>query len=259
MDLSQILELPTTLSTRPLTVVTSDDLNTSSFCLHNIILHKVRSIRSQQTKSGLTLVLLNQSYQHYSSVAAKSFGLNLKSLKDSGRLAVLDVLKDFSKYTKADGSFDLDLLEREIIESLCKFDSEEPSLLIIDDLSVLWSCLSLSPAAVLRFVTKLRSISVVTTPCIIIQSFIDRSDEDNEEGDESLGENGVLDCVIASSDAWIRFERLTTGFSDKVDGQLLLYDYSLTDPLAASLPITYHYKTIERNTKIFLPGNAFSL
>ena len=306
LDLDSLLDLPDSLNRRRLTLVTSDDLNNSSFAFHSFIQSKVKSLRSaarlqlqqqpqqQQQQSSesaasLILVCLNQSYSHYASVAAKSFGLNLKSLREQGTLKVIDIVKDVQDYGEASnaGSLDVEKLEHTLSSLISSAEtttaaasaaSSSPStcLIMIDDVRVLCA-LGIPVPRVHLFIDRIRSLASRHNGRLVIQSNMDPADErcsrlnheqdrkaehgdDDEEEDDEWGEDDpqlrrLLAYLISCADVWIDFQKLRTGFSDKIDGSLFLYDFKSNS--SRSLPVRYHFKTLERSTRIYTPGSGF--
>jgi len=233
IDLGLAIDMQSVFSSGKFLAITSDEVNNSSFILHTLIQHKSKTLRSDVSGGPLVLLLMNQSYSHYSFVAAKSFGLNLKTLRDAGKLRVVDVVKNVDQYLdKSSEEFDLKSLEENFMNQMTSFCT-----LIIDDLSVL-SCLGLPAKEIYKFVLKLRCLPDL---CLVIQS-----SKPLEE--DCMEWSRALDCLISSSDLYLCFQRLETGFSDRVDGSLDVHD------LQTYSSKTYHYKTAERNTKLFVPG-----
>lgn len=261
MDLSLLLDLPNLFSTQNLVVITSDDLNNSSFLIHSLIQQKARLLRTQTSSGPLVLILLNQSYSHYSSVAAKSFGLNLKALKDTGRLKVIDVVKDIAKYMKKEdeGSFDIEKVSTEVDSLLQDGNAIQPTgtaTIMIDDISVL-SSLGLQTTKIYSFLLWLRNLSLTRCPAVlIVQSTLDgRSEEEDHLEEEDTKWIQALHAMIASSQVYVNLQKLETGFSDKIDGSLFLHDYQRQSTFCKDLSIKYHFKSAERSTKIFAPGS----
>lgn len=286
LDLNSLLDLPASQDQRPLTIITSDDLNNSAFAFHTLIQSKVKSLRSaarqqQSVPVSLILVCLNQSYSHYASVAAKSFGLNLKSLREQGTLQVIDIVKDVQDYSPAANACALDVEKLEhdlsslISAATTPTTTTSPpapscptSLILIDDVRVLLA-LGIPVARVHLFLERVRSLCCRCHARLVIQSHMDPADgrnsrldhgqdgdgddDDDEDGaEEDPGLRRLLACLIACADVWIDFQKLRTGFSDKVDGSLFLYDYTRNS--SHGLPVRYHYKTMERSTRICTPG-----
>lgn len=258
LDLNQLLDLPHNFSRIKLLTITGDDLNNCSFLLHTLISSKVRSCRNNNVNSGqpfLVLILFNQSYTHYSSVAAKSFGINLKALKDSGQLIVMDVIGNLNQYMDADEErFDFNKLCSQIFATLSKIpqvnsgdENDVNSLVVIDDISTLLS-LQLSVATVYKFTSRLRSFSFNRNMSLIVQSSIDCDQEDEEM-------NLLADSISCVSDITIESRKLETGFSQTIDGTLSVLDHKNVLAKGDMSKKKYHFKTMERNTKIFVPGS----
>ena len=305
LDLNQVLDLPANWKKIKMLSISGDDLNNCSFLLHSLISSKVRSCRNQADESPfLVLILLSHSYTHYSSVAARSFGLNLKALKDSGRLVVLDVISNLQEYLNEE-RFDFDKLCFDIQECLStvkesernqsedstsanprlesgqkprsesgqnprsesgqnprsesgqnprsesgqnprsESGQESSTLVIIDDVSTLLS-LQVSVSSIHKLVSRIRSFSLNHRMMIVIQTHIDDECEDEEM-------NTLAGCIASASDVWIESSKLETGFSQSIDGYIRLHDYK--NRIIGKEVRKYHFKTMERNTKIFLPGS----
>lgn len=265
LDLNQVLDLPGNFNKIKLLSITGDDLNNCSFLLHSLISSKVRSCRNQRDESPfLVLILLNHSYTHYSSVAAKSFGLNLKALKDSGKLIVLDIISNLKEYLNEE-RFDFHKLSFDIQECLSRMKRMERkqcedstsvnvelesgwngnTLVIIDDVSTLLS-LQVSISSIYKLVSRIRSLSLKHEMMIVIQAHFDPECEDEEM-------NTLANCIASVSDVWIESSKLETGFSQSIDGYISLHDYK--NRTIGKEVRKYHFKTMERNTRIFLPGS----
>ena len=166
---------------------------------------------------------------------------------------VIDVVKDLDDYLKPqEGYFDLKKLQSDVVSLLNQHSKDgernETATLIIDDISV-FSSLGLSDRDVYNFLMKLRSLCALHPFTLIVKSSVIES---HEKDDDSRPE--IIDCLIPSSDVYVLFEKLQTGFSDKVDGCLFLHDFHKQTKLTTDVSVKYHFKTIERNTKIFAPG-----
>lgn len=321
LDLNSVLDLPASLDRTNFTLITSDDLNNSSFLFHSLIQSKVKSIRSltQQSnqcnnssvclKPQLIVVCLNQSFSHYSSVAAKSFGLNLKSLREGSDplLQVLDMVKDFPDYTNndpdaplqtIDSCFSTDKFEscllnlisctsrqrvgtnnssttsQESVLPLQKQSSITKPLVMIDDVRVL-SSLGIASERIYLLLQRIRSICCLNECSLIVQSHIDPSHEINDQQEEESrfmdherdeesdpSYRRLLSSLVSTADLWIDCCKLKTGYSDKIDGFLYLYDYqrdTSNDREAndsKGIPVKYLFKTMERNTRIYAPGSV---
>lgn len=286
LDLNSLLDLPASVDQRQLILITSDDLNNSSFAFHSLIQSKVRSLQriqmqnptNGQQAASLILICLNQSYTHYASIAAKSFGLNLKSLRDAGTLLVADVMKDFPDFSDPSAHlFDMDKFEARVTELTSSTGkSQSPcTWIMIDDVRVL-----LSQGIPLRrvhlFLHRIRALAADHNAKLVIQSNIEPESErssllshtipairdDEDEGDDGEGLDPELDhllsYLISCADVWIDFQKLVTGFSDKIDGSLFLYDYGTSSSSGGhNLPVRYHFKTMDRSTRIYTPGTGF--
>ena len=321
LDVNSIFDLPASLDSRKFTLITSDDLNNSSFLFHSLIQSKVKSIRSQSnerssssvcSKPQLIVVCLNQSFTHYSSVAAKSFGLNLKSLREGPDplLQVLDMVKDFSDYTNDDPDAPLQAIDsclspdkfescllnlisctsrqkietnnssirqttdQESVLSVQRQSSITKPLVMIDDVRVL-SSLGVASERIYLLLQRIRSICCLNECSLIVQSHIDPGHEINDhqeeesrfmdhERDEETDPSfrRLLSSLVSSADLWIDCCKLKTGYSDKIDGSLYLYDYqrdTSNDREAndwKKIPVKYLFKSMERNTRIYAPGSV---
>lgn len=253
-DLLNLLDLPSNFDVLKLVTISSDDLNNSSFALHSIIQSRVRSRSGRGGDSSgpfLVLILINQSYFHYATVAAKAFGLNLKALKDKGDLLVIDLLTDFDKY-QVESKFDFPSFSREVfnlIETRLQETSASSSpCVIIDDISSFLS-LGVNTAEIYKFVSTLRSFSFKYNFSLVVQTnYV--PEEDDEDEDLKI----IAQSSITCSDVWIHFSKLETGFSQQVDGNLVLHD--LRRKLGGDFLRKFHFKTLDRNTKLFVPGNV---
>jgi hypothetical protein len=259
MDLSLILDLPNLFSGKKLLIITSDDLNNSSFLIHSLIQQKARGLRTDQSSGPLFLILFNQSYSHYSSVAAKSFGINLKALKDDGRLIVIDVLKDLDQYSKSEdqGFFDIEKLSFQITELFSDEKANGTPTIIVDDISVL-SCLGATSSDIYSFFLRLRNLSLTLRPAsLFVQSslYVSSAGDLNYETKEEYNWEQVLHAMIGSCDVYVQIKKLETGFSDKIDGSLFVHDFQQQSSFSNDISIKYHFKSAERSTRIFPPGS----
>lgn len=254
LDLNQLLDLPNNFNKIKLMSITGDDLNNGSFLIHSLISSKVRCCRNRTgTDPFLILILLNHSYSHYSSVAAKSFGLNLKALRDSGQLVVIDIISNLREYLDSVSRFDFNKFLATIHDNLSPINrsktdegSGQNPLIIIDDISVLLS-LQLNISVLYKLVSRIRSLAFNQGMTLIIQSHMDPDSEDEKM-------NNLAQSISSCSDVWIDCQKLVTGFSQTIDGSLDIKDHA--NILGNKLMSRYHFKTMERNTKIFVPGSS---
>lgn len=259
-DLSSLLDLPANFSNLKLITVTGDDLNNSSFVLHNLIQNKLRSLSASKSAASLpvrlVLILSNHSYLHYATVAAKAFGLNLKASKESGFLRVFDTLSELDRYTEQGSTEEKFCFERlasdviTLIEGEFQANQDQDSKLltpcvIIDDLASFLS-FGVPLSELYRFITTLRCLSFKKNFCLIVQSNFDESSEDDDL------RRLVLSTVV-NSDVWLDCLKLETGYSQHVDGTLVLRDPK--QKLSKEFERKFHFKTLDRNTKLYVPGS----
>ncbi|KAI1289998.1 hypothetical protein HDE_08415 [Halotydeus destructor] len=250
-DLFKLLDLPANYDVLKSIVLTSDDLNNSSFAVHSLIQSRVRSVTGKQLSEPLiVLVLTNNTFAHYSTVAAKSFGLNLKNLKDTGKLMVFDLLTDYDIYVNEKLQFEWFVMQ--VLDCLTEaFKSREANgslitpLVILDDLSIFLS-LGASVPELYMFLANLRSYSHQYNFGLIIQSNLNGDAEDFEL-------KQLVYSAISCADIWLEFNKLETGYSQQVDGTLVLHDR--TKKLSNEVLRKFHFKTSDRLTKLFTPGS----
>lgn len=252
-DINQLLKLPSNFKKIKLMTITSDDLNNSSFAFMSILAAKLKSIRMLSCQGGssdvsnrIVLITTNESYSHYSSVAAKSFGLNLKTFRDDKRLIVLDLLTDLHMYLTTSGKLHLDKMIQ-ILDD----EHQNGGLLMIDDISIFLS-LGVSSADIFQMINYYKMISHQLEYSIVIQSYSDAQNDSCEPQDEDL--RTTVNSIISSSDVWIQLSKLSTGFSTNVDGVLKIRDFNSILDIRTSDDLMYHFKTMDRNTKILVPG-----
>ena len=252
-DLFTILDLPNKYSSYRLLSVTSDDLNNASFVFHSLIQSRLRASAPLKDIHNplVVLILTNQAYSHYSTVAAKSFGLNLKSHKDEGRLKCFDLLTDYEKYFE-DNVFNFKLLVDEVVRFIVDNIVSQTDLtpcVMFDDLST-FLALGVSVADLHKFTLVLRSLSYSKQFCLIIQSTYEEDSEDDEL-------RHMVTLLSARSDIWLHLEKLKTGYSQQIDGTLTIRNIKKLN--GDSVNRKFHYKTFDRNTKLYHPGAITTL
>ena len=311
LDLHSVLDLPSSLDRRRLLVLTSDELNNSSFLLHTLIQCRAKSLRSACMRApaaaataspgdpgpasgsshspalvapSLVMLCLNQSFAHYSAVAAKSFGLNLKVLREAGLIRVVDVLRDWDSFVADDG-WTLDMFKMEsaflqvMRDAAAAPSSSSRCLVMVDDVRVLLSQ-GVCEARVLQWLLLVRSLASRANACLVLQSHWDpeeeRSvrlshedsvwrgsgepddgDEDPDDGETDAGLRKLLAALISAADVWIDAQGLRTGFSATIDGSLVVREYDHEQQARAGVKRSrYHFKTMDRNTRLMAVGTA---
>lgn len=273
LDLTQIVEL----SPSGLTFITSDDINNSAFALPTLLSAKVKEIRSLGPLGAhlpvIVLVTLNQSYTHFASVLARSFGLNLNTYRDSGKLVSIDLLKNLNEFTK-DGHFSFDLLRNVILSAVNSLPATPSvaNLIVLDDISLLYSTLSVNYADVYHFILQIWSVLTQKWCHLIIQSHLLTLIEDLSslnklaeltEGDSSeesalrVAERKIVFSLSSLATNWLNFAKLQTGYSAQYNGSFVCLSKKVDKECQSVTQVEskrYLYKCQERNTKIFLPG-----
>jgi hypothetical protein len=217
-SLHQTIEFPECLRHHKQLLVTSDDLNNSVFVLNNLLQALARNSLFR-SKGKAMFVLLNQSYLNLSCVQMKS-GLNLKPLKESSQLIFIDLISDYGTFY-SDGCFRSTQFAEHLLQQVDlhfkdKQDNEY-NVLAIDDLSVLLS-LGMSLPDLHLLVQQLRLLCHRHHVCLLIQTY-----QDGEQEDDQLDRAVLL--LKANSSLCLQVNKLTTGYSKSVDGNLFVTDY----------------------------------
>lgn len=273
LDLTQIIDL----SRNGMTLITSDDINNSAFVVPTLLSSKVKQIRShgQSTVDSpvIILVTLNQSYAHFASVLARSFGLNLNTYRDSGKLVSIDLLKNLNDFI-TDGHFDFNLFRSKIMSSisLIPTTANVNSLVIFDDISILHTVLSVDYKLIYHLFLQIWSLMTSKMCHLIIQSHLLTLNEDigdfnnlydlcqndcNEENIIRLSERKLIFSLSSLSTNWLNFSKLQTGYSAQYNGSFICLTKKIDNECHTVTQVEskrYLYKSHERNTKIFLPG-----
>ncbi|XP_053214441.1 uncharacterized protein LOC128397718 [Panonychus citri] len=234
-------------------LLTSDDLTNSS-CLFNSLLYQtVKLLKTQPTideekPTKLFLILFNQTFNEISRYQMKSFGLNLKPLKDSEKLLVMDLLTDFEQI-KTNGSVSFDSVMSNTLhtirEKLSSDSDQSKAIILVDDASCLLS-LGLPINQVHQYYRRLRNLVHYYKFVLIIQSYYDYEEDDAEN-------NRLCRSLIDTSNTWIICKHLDSGFSSKVDGNLIINNYHEWPTKINH----FHFKRMPRNIRI-LPIGAFA-
>lgn len=248
-DLFTLLDLPSKFSVYKLLLVTSDDLNNASFVVHSLLQSRLRTKATVNVNPVVTLITLNQAYSHYSTVAAKAFGLNFKSLKDDGKLVCFDLLSQLDQFSP-NGQFDLkqfaDSVVEHIVNSYADQATQQSPCVIVDDLTTFLS-LGCSLQEVCRFVAVLRNLSFKHNLCLIVQLNLPQDPEDDDV-------IKLITWLNNACDVWLEINKLQTGFSQQVDGTIDVHDRRKL--LSSQITRKLHFKTADRNTKLFHPGTV---
>lgn len=273
LDITQLVDV----SKSGLTLITSDNINNSSFVLPALLLAKIKEIRSSPVVNNtpaIVLISLDQSYTHFASVLARSFGLNLKTYRDNGKLISIDLLKELPLYSP-DGKFSFDVFEKAIITAVSSLSSSVSSLIIFDDISLLHTTFGVPSSRVYYLILRIWSMmsslkchlviqshlfllnNEVTSPNSL-ESFAKQSEWDTRD-EECLWSNECTLIFSLSSLAcnWFNFYKLPTGYSTQYNGCFVCISKKVDEICQNVLQVEskrYLFKNQERNTKIFAPG-----
>ena len=239
--LQQVINFPDCLQRHRQLLITSNDMNNSTFVLTNLLQGLARN--SMFRSDGRAwFVLLGQSYLNFSCVQMKC-GLNLKPFRDSGSLQFWEVLTTFGELCDR-GRLSFDRFVRIFYDEFeVKFanrNSSTTSILVIDDLSALLS-LGVSLVDMNTFIQKLRIRCAAHNVKLLIQSY-----QDDDQEDEQLAR--LLSLLKASSSLWMHVSKMETGYSKSLDGSL-----TITDQLANQQK-RFLFKCTERTARLQTPG-----
>lgn len=235
-----------------LITLSSDDLTISSSIFYSLLRTVIKSSKLSSSTGEvdtdkqlkIVLILMNQSYAECSLVMMRSFGLNLKAYKESGQLIVVDILTDYHQLTKhsqasSDDDDDDDVIVNLMINTIKEnISTDHKGVVMIDDASCLFS-LEYSFNYVYRFYFSLQKLLFSLNTCLILQTYHDYDEEDVDSNRLSL-------YLASKCDIWLECCRLKTGFSDKIDGNLIIHDYR--GPLRKEN--AYQFKKALRNLKL---------
>lgn len=240
-------------------LISSDDLNNSNFIINQYVqtLSKV-SISSLRLGTEATQqasrkanqmfgIFLDQSYTNYSFIQMKC-GNNLKNLKERNGFRCMDVLGDLEQFLEQPPTgggqvrFDFAKFKSVAMRELNDYfkpDEQTTKLLIIDDITSLLS-LNVPLNDLVKFLRFLRHFCSLRNITLLVQTFIDLARlEPLVKLNAYL--NSVADLVLVVS-------KLETGYSNKVDGNLEIKNYTTKTQQA------YLFKSSERSTRLYAPG-----
>lgn len=201
MNLENVLEYETR---KPqLTVIESKDTD-GSFLIHHLL---STLLRKTDQPGVLFLLTLSQTLSHYKSVQAKLgnstvFGNAL----NSASLVPIDLMGPISSAETTHRNV-FDAVITDMRAKLESRSTHQPICVVIDDLS-LASLVGLDDLSVLRFLRQIQSLNDHDKSSLIVyaQSF---------DSNKSL-----VNDLIHVSDLVVRVERLSTGYSKEIDGQV---------------------------------------
>ena len=246
LNILSILNCDTIFNDNHLTVVTSDDLNNSSFII-DTLLHSIGSkAKTKQDELKVFLLLINQNWLNYSIRLTKRYGINMKHLNQIKCLETLDLLSDYNDYTKQD-QFDWDQFKRNVFNKIYSHFTSPHSIriMIIDDVACL---LNLTTSQDLySFLLSLRSVCNDLKISLIIQTSLDYDEQDEEA-------NQIVYSLIDCGQEWFEVKRLKTGYSSKINGHLIIHDFKKPGKVEQ---MCYQFKHSERLVKIFQSGYHF--
>ncbi|XP_019618100.1 PREDICTED: elongator complex protein 6-like [Branchiostoma belcheri] len=243
-------------------VLISDSLTDDSFLIHHFL--------SLYIKGGwkVCLLALAQSFGHYNAVGQK-LGVHLSQAREKGQLRFIDGLKcSLQAYTcttqeeqaqnplrcLCDKKATLRPLYDQVKTLVCSEEGvlEGPTLLLVDDLSVLVS-LGMSVKDVADFMHYCR---VLMCPTLQSQgAIVSLVHKDADVEDE---ENSTLFRHMAyHSTVHLAVEGLSSGYSRDVHGQVTVTFRNVQDPSQPQTRMkTLQYKVEERNVSFFAPGTS---
>lgn len=213
----------------------------------------ISSILGQRIRvpnAGTILICLHQTFSHYCSAGIR-LGYNLQ-MSLGKNLRVIDILNDIagdfgkSKWTTTTGNF-LQLLWDEIqTQSMELFAAKSTITVIIDDLSVLLN-LGASPGEIMRFANRLRQWSEGRNADVAIVTKLNTC--------EAFGT--LMNQIGELCDIHVVIERLKSGNFKEVDGKIVVKKDTCSAPFDFQEgEKTILYKVLERNIKIFNPGEV---
>ena len=222
----------------------------TSFYLKNILHHNV------------ILISFLNNFDHYNTISAK-LGINLTSALNENKFAFIDCL---SQHTSARGSeniFSCPLIDQEnksallslttclhdVIDAHCKLRSENPLVVLIDDLSVP-VMVGLPCVEAVSFVfstcSKLTErLAATSSVCVLVAS----------SGDRESAEYRLAHHLSFESDILLTVEGLASGFSKEVHGKLIARSRKLSPEIAPHQE-ECHFKLEDRGVKLFAIGTA---
>uniref|UniRef100_T1KHB8 Elongator complex protein 6 n=1 Tax=Tetranychus urticae TaxID=32264 RepID=T1KHB8_TETUR len=234
--------------------ITSDDLSNSACLFNSLVCQSIKLLKTSQTKDDkplkIFMILFNQTYNEISRYQMKNFGLNLKSFKDVNQLIVMDFLTDYKDgIVTSDGSILLPALIQKTLDkikqTLSSEDDSSKAIVLVDDVSCLL-ILGLPLNQVYQYCRHLRNLIHYHKLVLIMQSYYDYDEDDTDI-------NRLCQSFIETCNIWLQCKHLDTGFSSKVDGNLIINDYHQWPTKTHH----YHFKRMPRNVKV-LPVGAFS-
>ena len=211
-ELGHVLELSMTrLETGKVITVLQKGETNAAFCLHHFISYSLKS------NGSLILVTLQQSFAHYSNVAAK-LGVNLSLAKQNGKVQCVDLMTQFKNMIIIDQDSQNCDMDENIIKGVYETIRDHVSnitgevVIVIDDISLLM-CIGFDPKLIAHFLQYL---------AILVK-------ENNQKlslvlGDRCFEHDSQSEWLSKSlhhkSDVVVSVAPLSSGFSKDVHGQV---------------------------------------
>ena len=190
-----------------LTVISSLETD-GSFLLHNLLAKTIRQ------KHGIIFLTFSQKMSHYKSIQNKLANSNaLATQMDSGEFSLIDCMQISKKMmskkhlkTDADATSPLNQIVSNVKKLTDKFDFANANKKhYVDDLSVA-HLIGIDDYALLEFINKIRAINENIHLVVYVQCF-----ESNQM---------FISELLHLSDLYVRLDKLQTGYSKEIDGQV---------------------------------------